>query len=120
MADQQIASLRAAAHPLRLRILSLLTGSALSAAEIARELDITHANASYHHAGLLFVAIPVGQLAFGPLGAAVGLQQLILFAGITCLTISRLTLLSGSVRTLDRVATEPDPEVRSASTAQPS
>ncbi|HYG92184.1 MAG TPA: helix-turn-helix domain-containing protein, partial [Nocardioides sp.] len=48
MADDQIASLRAAAHPLRLRMLSLLTGSAMSAAEVARELDITHANASYH------------------------------------------------------------------------
>jgi DNA-binding transcriptional ArsR family regulator len=31
-----------------MRILSLLTGTAMSAAEIARELDLTHANASYH------------------------------------------------------------------------
>jgi DNA-binding transcriptional ArsR family regulator len=43
-----VASLRAVAHPLRLRILSLLTGAELSAAEVARELDVTHANASYH------------------------------------------------------------------------
>jgi len=43
-----IAKLRAGAHPLRLRILSLLTGSAMSAAEVARELDVTHANVSYH------------------------------------------------------------------------
>jgi DNA-binding transcriptional ArsR family regulator len=42
------ASLRACAHPVRLRILSLLTGCAMSAAEIARELDLSHANASYH------------------------------------------------------------------------
>lgn len=53
--------LRAAAHPVRLRILSLLTGAELSAAEVARELDLTHANASYHlrqlaAAGLLVVA----------------------------------------------------------------
>lgn len=41
-------SLRAIAHPLRLRILSLLTGAELSAAEVARELELTHANASYH------------------------------------------------------------------------
>lgn len=41
-------ALRATAHPVRLRMLSLLTGAAMSAAEIARELDITHANASYH------------------------------------------------------------------------
>ena len=53
--------LRATAHPLRLRILSLLTGAEMSAAEVARELDVTHANASYHlrllaDAGLLVVA----------------------------------------------------------------
>ena len=40
--------LRALAHPVRLRILSLLTGAELSAAEVARELGLTHANASYH------------------------------------------------------------------------
>lgn len=40
--------LQALAHPLRLRILSLLTGSAMSAAEAARELGETHANISYH------------------------------------------------------------------------
>jgi DNA-binding transcriptional ArsR family regulator len=40
--------MRAFAHPTRLRILSLLTGAAMTAAEVARELDITHANASYH------------------------------------------------------------------------
>jgi DNA-binding transcriptional ArsR family regulator len=62
VADQEhVASLRAMAHPLRLRILSLLTGTAMSAAEVARELDTTHANASYHlrqlhAAGLLYVA----------------------------------------------------------------
>jgi DNA-binding transcriptional ArsR family regulator len=44
----EVSSLRALAHPVRLRILSLLTGTALSAAEIARELGITQANASYH------------------------------------------------------------------------
>ncbi|HWJ81398.1 MAG TPA: helix-turn-helix domain-containing protein [Nocardioides sp.] len=48
MADEEIASLRAAAHPVRLRMLSLLTAEAMSAAEVARELGITHANASYH------------------------------------------------------------------------
>lgn len=48
MTDERITSLRATAHPVRLRILSLLTSSAMSAAEVARELGITHANASYH------------------------------------------------------------------------
>src|SRR6478735_12298057 len=40
--------LRALAHPVRLRILSLLTGADLTAADVARELGLTHANASYH------------------------------------------------------------------------
>lgn len=43
-----VARLRATAHPMRLRILSLLTAEAMSAAEVARALDLTHANASYH------------------------------------------------------------------------
>lgn len=45
---QAVARLRATAHPLRLRILSLLTAEAMSAAEVARALETTHANASYH------------------------------------------------------------------------
>jgi DNA-binding transcriptional ArsR family regulator len=45
---QAMARLRANAHPVRLRILSLLTAEAMSAAEVARALEITHANASYH------------------------------------------------------------------------
>ncbi|QNN53508.1 ArsR/SmtB family transcription factor [Nocardioides mesophilus] len=45
---REVASMRATAHPVRLQILSLLTGADLSAAEIARELDLSHANASYH------------------------------------------------------------------------
>lgn len=43
-----VSSLRAIAHPIRLRMLSILTGTAMSAADLARELEITHANASYH------------------------------------------------------------------------
>lgn len=61
MSDDATQALRAVAHPLRLQILSLLTGAELSAAEVARELDVTHANASYHlrvllDAGLLEIA----------------------------------------------------------------
>jgi DNA-binding transcriptional ArsR family regulator len=47
------ASLRAMAHPVRLQIMSLLTGSPMTAAEVARELGLTHANASYHLRNLL-------------------------------------------------------------------
>ncbi|MDF8266336.1 ArsR/SmtB family transcription factor [Luteipulveratus flavus] len=46
--EDRIGELRAVAHPVRLQMLSLLTGAAMSAAEVARELDITQANASYH------------------------------------------------------------------------
>ncbi len=54
-------ALRATAHPMRLQMLSLLTGVELSAAEVARELGTTQANASYHlrfllGAGLLVIA----------------------------------------------------------------
>ena len=40
--------MRAVAHPMRMRILTLLTGSAMSAAEVARELGGSQANTSYH------------------------------------------------------------------------
>lgn len=59
--SESLDGLRVLAHPLRLRILSLLTGTAFSAAEAARELGETQANISYHFrrlhdAGLLDVA----------------------------------------------------------------
>ncbi|WP_207926206.1 helix-turn-helix domain-containing protein [Actinocrispum wychmicini] len=40
--------LRALANPLRIRIVSLVTGAAMSATEVADELGIAHASASYH------------------------------------------------------------------------
>ncbi|WP_193789700.1 ArsR/SmtB family transcription factor [Nocardiopsis halophila] len=59
-------TLRAFAHPLRLRLISLLTGAPMSAAEAARELGESQANVSYHvrrlhEAGLLTFAeeVPV-------------------------------------------------------------
>lgn len=53
-----VSALRAIAHPVRLQILSLLTGTEMSATEVARELDLTHANASYH----LRVLLDAGEL----------------------------------------------------------
>ncbi|MGJ4844953.1 helix-turn-helix domain-containing protein [Leifsonia sp. Le1] len=47
-APRELRDLRVLAHPLRLRLLSLLGGAALSAAEAARELGDTQANVSYH------------------------------------------------------------------------
>jgi DNA-binding transcriptional ArsR family regulator len=43
-----LAGLRVVAHPLRLRLLSLLTAEALSATEAARVLGESQANVSYH------------------------------------------------------------------------
>ncbi|GAA1121454.1 helix-turn-helix domain-containing protein [Nocardiopsis composta] len=59
--DEAVRGLRVLAHPLRLRLLSLLTGAAMSAAEAARELGESQANVSYHlrrlhAAGLLELA----------------------------------------------------------------
>ncbi|MFF1879632.1 helix-turn-helix domain-containing protein [Leifsonia sp. NPDC058230] len=63
MSDErgELRGMRVLAHPLRLRLLSLLGGTALSAAEAARALDDTQANVSYHlrrlhEAGLVYVA----------------------------------------------------------------
>ncbi|MFN2462851.1 MAG: ArsR/SmtB family transcription factor [Candidatus Dormibacteria bacterium] len=45
---ENIGELRALANPTRLRIISLLSGGALSAADVARRLDIAHGSASFH------------------------------------------------------------------------
>jgi DNA-binding transcriptional ArsR family regulator len=58
MADDDVAALRATAHPLRLQMLSLLTGASMSAAELGRELGTSQANASYH----LRVLVDAGQV----------------------------------------------------------
>jgi MFS family permease len=52
-----------------------------------------------------FVAIPLGQLLFGPLGHAFGVQQVMLVSGVVYVAIALLSLLSRSVRDLPR-ATE--------------
>ncbi|WP_306211590.1 ArsR/SmtB family transcription factor [Actinoplanes sp. RD1] len=61
--DKRQAALRAMAHPVRLQILSLLTGASMTAAELARELGLTHANASYHLRNLLHggLVVPDGE-----------------------------------------------------------
>jgi DNA-binding transcriptional ArsR family regulator len=63
LGDHGRAALRASAHPVRLQIMSLLTGASLTAAEVARELGLTHANASYHLRQLLAAGmiVPAGE-----------------------------------------------------------
>jgi len=51
-----------------------------------------------------FIAIPIGQLAFGPLGARFGYQDVLVVSGLAILVICLLTLASRSVRGLRRVA----------------
>lgn len=48
MEDSTTNALRATAHPVRIRMLSLLTNTEMSASELARELGTSTANASYH------------------------------------------------------------------------
>lgn len=54
-----------------------------------------------------YVAIPVGQLAYGPLGERFGFRDVLLVSGVAYIAVSLLTLLSRSVREMDR---PPPPE----------
>ncbi|MFC0626290.1 MFS transporter [Kribbella deserti] len=52
-----------------------------------------------------FVAIPVGQLAFGPLGLAFGIQPVMVVGGAAFVVISLIPLVARSVRDLPRART---------------
>jgi MFS family permease len=52
-----------------------------------------------------FVAIPLGQLTFGPLGAAFGSRAVLISAAVVYVLVALGTLLSPSVRNLQRVDT---------------
>ncbi len=55
-----------------------------------------------------FIAMPVGQLLYGPLGEAFGYREVLLWSGVAYAAIALLTLTSRSVRTLERqTAAEP-------------
>lgn len=54
-----------------------------------------------------FVALPVGQLAFGPLAAAFGFEEVLVVASVAYVAICALVLCSRAVRTLPRA---PQPE----------
>jgi MFS family permease len=49
-----------------------------------------------------FVAMPVGQLVYGPLGEAFGYRDVLLWSGVAYAVIALLALTSRSVRSLDR------------------
>ncbi len=54
-----------------------------------------------------FVAMPVGQLLYGPLGDAFGYREVLLWSGVAYAAIALLTLTSRSVRTLERQPAAP-------------
>jgi MFS family permease len=57
-----------------------------------------------------FVAMPVGQLLYGPLGAAFGYERVLVVSGIAYVAICGLALSSRSVRTLPRHQERRQPE----------
>ena len=56
-----------------------------------------------------FVAIPIGQVAYGPLGDHFGYGRVMVVSGIVYAVVVALVLCSRSVRTLPRAADEPVP-----------
>ncbi|HEU0285550.1 MAG TPA: hypothetical protein VFR22_00810 [Nocardioidaceae bacterium] len=52
-----------------------------------------------------FVAMPVGQLIYGPIGDTFGYREVFVVSGIAYAAICLLTLVSGSVRDLGRPVT---------------
>ena len=58
-----------------------------------------------------FVAIPIGQLAFGPLAAAFGFEQVLVASSVAYAAIVALVLCSRSVRDLPRAPATPVAEV---------
>jgi len=61
-----------------------------------------------------FVAMPLGQLAFGPLGAAFGYRTVLMTSAIGYAVVVALVLCSRSVRTLPRAPLQPDEPVQAA------
>ena len=56
-----------------------------------------------------FVAMPIGQLVYGPLGEAFGYRDVLLWSGIAYAVIALLALTSRAVRNLDRPTEPADP-----------
>jgi len=63
---------------------------------------------SYDMLGSL-VAVPIGQLVFGVLGVAFGIQQVLVVSGIAYTAIALITLASREVRRLQRAPVGPGP-----------
>ncbi len=71
-------------------------------------IDDEHLSRAYSYDSLgSFVAMPVGQLIYGPLGEGFGYAPVLAVSGVLYTAISLLTLTSRSVRRLPRALTEP-------------
>jgi hypothetical protein len=68
--------------------------------------DVLSRVSSYDALGS-FVAMPVGQLAFGPLSQVVEARELMIVSGIVFVVIALATLSSSSVRNLERGPAQP-------------
>ena len=55
-----------------------------------------------------FVAIPIGQVLYGPLGEAFGFERVMVASGLVYAVVVALVLCSRSVRTLPRAPFQPD------------
>ena len=58
-----------------------------------------------------FVAMPVGQLAYGPLALAFGFRPVLVASAVAYVAVVALVLCSRSVRTLPRAPVTPEPAV---------
>jgi MFS family permease len=59
-----------------------------------------------------FVAIPIGQIAYGPLGESFGYERVMVVSGVVYAVVVALVLCSRSVRTLHRAPLRPDEPVQ--------
>jgi MFS family permease len=67
-----------------------------------------------------FVAIPVGQLVYGPLGEWFGTQSVLVVSAFAYAGICLLVLTSSSVRNLERAVATPEPDPDLSTTSSPS
>jgi len=66
-----------------------------------------------------FVAMPIGQLLYGPLGEAFGYQEVLVWSGVAYCLIAVLALTSRAVRTLDRVPVTPSGATAATTAGEP-
>ncbi|WP_246456237.1 MFS transporter [Nocardioides mesophilus] len=101
-------------HLLTLVLLTVVAGAGIEVFSMAWNLAMQEniedrmLSRAYSYDALgSFVAMPVGQLVYGPLGEAFGFRDVLLWSGIGYVAVALLTLSSRSVRRLERAAPVP-------------